>query len=217
MEHNCIWILDMDFVHFTQQLGIFSYVFENLSQGTNVSSLGFKIKYSCTKNKFTQLVKPMKILFLWRSKILHHLASYLTYFTVRERYIIMWLLVHTVVVNYIPLLLAYVRECYLSVIIGRMVASQYQYQSIFSISVPILSFYYSVAYSLAKLQSLRWKFSRVVCQPQVKISFFFFHFVLISNKMIQWSIISLTRNPFLSNRDLKYVRDVLGVGAFKIC
>lgn len=160
----------------------------------------------------------MKILFLWRSKILHHLASYLTYFTVRERYIIMWLLVHTVVVNYIPLLLAYVRECYLSVIIGRMVASQYQYQSIFSISVPILSFYYSVAYSLAKLQSLKWKFSRVVCQPQVKISFFFFfHFVLISNKMIQWSIISLTSNPFLSNRDLKYVRDVLGVGAFKIC
>lgn len=67
----------------------------------------------------------MKILFLWRSKIRHHLVSYLTHFAVRERYIIMWLLVHIVVVNYMPLLLAYIRDCYLSVIIDRIVASHH--------------------------------------------------------------------------------------------
>lgn len=84
MEHNCVWILDMDFVHSTQQLRIFSYMFEKLSQGTNVASLGFK-ENAAYKNKFTQLVKATKILFLWRSKILHHLVSYLTHFAVRER------------------------------------------------------------------------------------------------------------------------------------
>lgn len=106
MEYNCVWILDMDFVHSTQQLGRFSYVFEKLSQGTNVCSSGFKRKYSYTK--FAQWVKPVKILFLWRIKILHHLVSYLIHFAVRESYIIMWLLIHIVAVNDMSLFLAYI-------------------------------------------------------------------------------------------------------------
>jgi len=69
----------------------------------------------------------MKILFLWRSRVLHHLVPYLTHFAVRERYRIMRQLVHTVGVNYMPLLSACIRECYLSVNIGRIIASHLKY------------------------------------------------------------------------------------------